>query len=45
MRSMAGYLVASGRLRSVADPMDYTYTAPVAAADPSLVKVPGKARI
>ena len=45
MRSMAGYLVASGRVRAVADPMDYTYTAPVAAADPGLVKIQGRARI
>jgi ABC-type nitrate/sulfonate/bicarbonate transport system substrate-binding protein len=45
MRSMASYLVASGRLKSVTDPMDYTYTAPVAAADQGLVKVQGRAKI
>lgn len=45
MRSMAGYLVASGRVRTVTDPMEYTFTAPVAAADPALVKIQGKARI
>lgn len=41
MRSMAGYLVASGRVKSMQDPMAYTFTAPVAAADPALVKLPG----
>jgi ABC-type nitrate/sulfonate/bicarbonate transport system substrate-binding protein len=45
MRSMAEYLVASGRLKSVTDPMEYSYTAPVAAADPALVKIQGKAKI
>ena len=43
--SMADYLVASGRLKAVSDPMDYTFTAPVAAADPALVKVQGKTKI
>jgi ABC-type nitrate/sulfonate/bicarbonate transport system substrate-binding protein len=45
MRNMADYLVASGRLKSVTDPMDYSYTAPVAAADPGLVKIQGKAKM
>jgi ABC-type nitrate/sulfonate/bicarbonate transport system substrate-binding protein len=45
MRNMADYLVASGRLKSVTDPMEYSYTAPVAAADPGLVKIQGKAKI
>ena len=45
MRNMADYLVASGRLKSVTDPMEYSYTAPVAAVDPGLVKVEGKAKI
>jgi ABC-type nitrate/sulfonate/bicarbonate transport system substrate-binding protein len=45
MRSMAEYLVASGRMKTVADPMDYTYTAPVEAADPALVKIRGKVKI
>jgi ABC-type nitrate/sulfonate/bicarbonate transport system substrate-binding protein len=45
MRNMADYLVASGRLKSVTDPMDYSYTAPVAAVDPGLVKIQGKAKI
>ena len=45
MRNMAEYLVASGRMKAVADPMDYTFTAPVAAADAALVKIPGKAKI
>ena len=45
MRSMAGYLVASSRMRAVADPMDDTYTAPVSAADPGMIKIQGGARI
>jgi hypothetical protein len=42
MQMMTDYLVASGRLKSPQHPLDYTYTAPLAAADPSLVKVPGR---
>ncbi|MBL8591002.1 MAG: ABC transporter substrate-binding protein [Methylobacteriaceae bacterium] len=45
MRSMSKFLVASGRVKTEADPMDYTYTAPVAAADASLVAIPGKAKL
>ena len=45
MRAMASFLVASGRMKSEGDPMDYTYTAPVAAADPALVAIPGKAKL
>ncbi len=45
MRSLAGYLVASGRVKSITDPMDYTYTEPLAAADPKLVSIPGKAKL
>ena len=42
MESMSGYLVASGRLRSPKHPLDYTFSDPVAAADPSLVRTPGR---
>ncbi len=42
MESMSGYLVASGRLKSPKHPLDYTFTDPVAAADPALVKLPGR---
>lgn len=45
MRSMADYLVASGRMAKVQDPMSYTYTAPLAAIDPALVKLPGKSSL
>jgi hypothetical protein len=39
---MTAYLEASGRLKAPKSPLDYTYTAPLAAADPALVKVPGR---
>ncbi len=42
MESMSGYLVASGRLKSPKHPLDYTFTDPVAAADATLVKLPGR---
>lgn len=42
MESMTAYLVASGRVKQPKHPLDYTFTDPVAAADPSLVKVPGR---
>lgn len=42
MESMSGYLVASGRVRAPKHPLDYTFTDPVAAADASLVKLPGR---
>jgi ABC-type nitrate/sulfonate/bicarbonate transport system substrate-binding protein len=41
MEQMTAYLVASGRIKSAKDVLDYTYTAPLAAADPALVKVAG----
>jgi taurine transport system substrate-binding protein len=41
MRSMSEFLVASGRMKTVQNPMDYTFTGAVAAADPALVKVQG----
>jgi ABC-type nitrate/sulfonate/bicarbonate transport system substrate-binding protein len=45
MKSMGEFLVASGRAKSVPDPLDYTFTDPLAAADGSLVKLAGKAKI
>jgi len=41
MDQMTAYLVASGRIKSPKSVLDYTYTAPVAAVDPALVKVAG----
>jgi hypothetical protein len=41
MQALTDYLVASGRLKSPKDPLDYTYSGPVAAADPGLVSVAG----
>ncbi len=45
MQRMTDYLVASGRLKSPRHPLDYTYTDPLAAADPALVKVPGRFKV
>jgi hypothetical protein len=42
MESMSGFLVASGRLRAPKHPLDYTFSDPVAAADPALVRLPGR---
>jgi ABC-type nitrate/sulfonate/bicarbonate transport system substrate-binding protein len=44
MERMSDYLVAAGRLKSPKPPLEYTYTDPVAAFDPSLVKVAGRFR-
>jgi taurine transport system substrate-binding protein len=41
MEMMTGYLVASGRVKSPKNVLDYTFTAPLAAIDPGLVKVQG----
>lgn len=45
MRAMSTYLVASGRIKSARDPLDYTFTEPVAAVDPALVPVPGRFKL
>jgi ABC-type nitrate/sulfonate/bicarbonate transport system substrate-binding protein len=42
MEMMTKYLEASGRLKSPQHPLEYTYTAPLAAVDPALVKVAGR---
>jgi ABC-type nitrate/sulfonate/bicarbonate transport system substrate-binding protein len=44
METMTQYLVSSGRVRQARHPLDYTFSEPVAAADPSLVRVPGRWR-
>ena len=41
MDQLTQFLVASGRMKSPKNPLDYTYTAPLAAVDPALVKVAG----
>jgi ABC-type nitrate/sulfonate/bicarbonate transport system substrate-binding protein len=41
MRAMADYLVSSGRAKAAKDPLDYTYSAPAAAAG-ATVTVPGR---
>lgn len=45
MDAMTAYLVASGRIKAPKSVLDYTFTAPLAAADPALVKVAGRAKI
>lgn len=42
MKAMTESLVAGGRIKSPKDPLDYTFSDPLAAADPSLVKLPGR---
>jgi ABC-type nitrate/sulfonate/bicarbonate transport system substrate-binding protein len=44
MENMTQYLVSSGRVRQARNPLDYTFTDPLAAADPALVRVPGRWR-
>jgi len=45
MDAMTAYLVASGRIKAPKSVLDYTFTAPLAAADPALVKVAGRVKI
>jgi taurine transport system substrate-binding protein len=42
MERLSEFLVATGRLKSPKHPLEYTFTDPIAAADPALVKVPGR---
>lgn len=42
MKAITGYLVASGSIQGPKDPLDYTYSDPLAAADPALVKIAGR---
>jgi hypothetical protein len=41
MRTMTGYLQASGRIKEAKDPLDFTYSAPAVAAG---VKAPALGR-
>lgn len=45
MKTMTDSLLASGRIKSPKDPLDYTFSNPLAAADPALVKVPGRFQV
>ena len=45
MDQMTAFLVATGRIKSAKSVLDYTYSAPLAAIDPSLVKVPGRFKV
>ncbi|MEO6270629.1 MAG: ABC transporter substrate-binding protein [Lautropia sp.] len=42
MQAMTDYLVSSGRIKSAQNPLDYTYSDPIGAVDPGLVKVAGR---
>ena len=42
MEHTAEFLLATGRIKKHINVLDYTYSAPMAAIDPALVKVPGK---
>ncbi|HZH08383.1 MAG TPA: hypothetical protein VEY69_17085, partial [Lautropia sp.] len=42
MKAITDYLVASGGIKGPRDPLEYTYSDPLAAADPALVKVSGR---
>jgi len=42
MDQTTAYLVATGRIKAPQNVLDYTYTAPLAAIEPGLVKVPGR---
>ena len=44
MEAMTAYLAATGRIKSPKNVLDYTHTAPLAAADPGLVKVAGRVK-
>ena len=45
MEQMTQFLVATGRIKAPKSVLDYTYTAPLAAVDPSLVKVQGRFKL
>ena len=42
MKAMTDSLAVAGRIMSPKDPLDYTFSEPLAAADPTLVKVAGR---
>jgi ABC-type nitrate/sulfonate/bicarbonate transport system substrate-binding protein len=45
MKAMTDYLVASGRLKTAKDPLEYMYSDPMAAFDAKLVSVPGRFKL
>ena len=45
MKAMTDYMLASGRIKTAKDVLEYTYSDPVAAVDPALVKVAGRFKI
>ena len=45
MKAMTDYLVTSGRVKNPKDPLDYTFSEPVGAVDPALVKVAGRFKV
>ncbi len=44
MDALTAYLAATGRIKAPKNVLEYTYTAPLAAADPNLVKVAGRVK-
>jgi ABC-type nitrate/sulfonate/bicarbonate transport system substrate-binding protein len=45
MKGMTDSLAAGGRIKSPKDPLDFTFSSPLEAADPALVKVAGRFRV
>lgn len=45
MQAMTAFLAATGRIKSPKHVLDYTHTAPLAAADAGLVKSPGRVKL
>jgi ABC-type nitrate/sulfonate/bicarbonate transport system substrate-binding protein len=45
MKAMTAYLVASGRIKTAKDPLDYTFSDPVAEVDAKLVSVAGRFKL
>ena len=45
MKAITGSLVAAGRIGSPKDPLDYTFTDPLAAADATLVEAAGRFKV
>lgn len=44
MKGVTDFLAAEGRIKPPKDPLDFTFTGPLAAVDPALVKVSGRFR-
>ena len=45
MKAMTDSLAAGGRIKSPKDPLDFTFSSPLEAADPTLVKVAGRFQV